>query len=133
MCFLSWIYNQPACCLCSLPDMGRLLIHHLYLLLIFSMLACQCPAVSGLFEWLRRTEAPPAAASSPPAAVAPALLAKDAQFEMATADEKFLAEAKLMELSPLDSCHYRVSVNQQVLNSGFLNLEFKNGSESQNT
>lgn len=106
--------------------MGRLLIHHLYFLLIISMLSCRCPAVSGLFEWLRQTEAPPAAASSPPVAVAPALLAKDAQFEMATADEKFLAEAKQMELSPLDSCHYRVNADQQVLNSGFINFELKN-------
>ncbi|GLD49422.1 protein brambleberry-like isoform X1 [Lates japonicus] len=89
--------------------MGRVLIlhHHRYLLLIVA-LACQCPAGSGLFEWLRRTEAPPPAAAAPPPAVAPALLAKDAQFEMATVDEKFLAEAKQMELSPLDSCHYRV-------------------------
>uniref|UniRef100_A0A3B4H4Q1 Brambleberry n=1 Tax=Pundamilia nyererei TaxID=303518 RepID=A0A3B4H4Q1_9CICH len=74
----------------------------------FSMLACQCLAVNGLFEWLRLTEAPRAAAPLQPAAVAPAHLAKDAQFEMATADEKFLAEAKQIELSPLDSCHYRV-------------------------
>lgn len=83
--------------------MGRLLI-----LLTVSMLACWCPAVSGLFEWLRRAEAPPAAASPPP--VVPALLAKDAKFEMVTADEKFLAEAKQLELSPLDSCHYRVNM-----------------------
>ncbi|XP_053571943.1 protein brambleberry-like [Bombina bombina] len=34
-----------------------------------------------------------------------------AQFEMTTTDEKFLAEAKQFELSPLDSCHYKV-VNQ---------------------
>lgn len=88
--------------------MGQLLIPQLYFLLIISVLACRCPTVSGLFDWLRRTEAPPATASAPPAAAVPALLAKDAQFEMATADEKFLAEAKQMELSPLDSCHYRV-------------------------
>ncbi|KAM9358582.1 protein brambleberry [Symphorus nematophorus] len=87
--------------------MGHPLIHHLCFLLI-SVLVCQCPAVSGLFEWLRRTEPPPPAAALPPAAAVPALLAKDAQFEMATADEKFLAEAKNMEISPLDSCHYRV-------------------------
>lgn len=87
---------------CSDPDMGHL-IHYLHLLL-----ACQCLAVNGLFEWLRLTEAPRAAAPLQPAAVAPAHLAKDAQFEMATADEKFLAEAKQMELSSLDSCHYRV-------------------------
>ncbi|XP_028260469.1 protein brambleberry isoform X2 [Parambassis ranga] len=79
-------------------------------LLMVVLLACQCPAVSGLFEWMRRAESPPAVAPPPPpaAAAAPALLAKDAQFEMVTADEKFLAEAKQMELSALDSCHYRV-------------------------
>ncbi|XP_045905555.1 protein brambleberry isoform X1 [Micropterus dolomieu] len=87
-------------------NMGRLLIHHLYFLLI-SLLACHCPTVSGLFEWLRQTEAPPAAAPPPPSVV-PALLAKDAQFEMATADEKFLAEAKQMDISQLDGCHYGV-------------------------
>ncbi|XP_044216967.1 protein brambleberry [Thunnus albacares] len=91
--------------------MGHLLLHHLYFLLI-SMLACQCPAVSGLFEWLRQTDNPPppaAAAAAPPSpAAAPAFLAKDAQFEITTADEKFLAEAKQLELSPLDSCHHRV-------------------------
>ncbi|XP_026201587.1 protein brambleberry [Anabas testudineus] len=84
--------------------MGHLQIHHLNFLLII----LACPAVSGLFEWLRQKEAPPAAASSPPVTAAPALLAKDARFEMVTADEKFLAEAKQMELSPLDSCHHRV-------------------------
>lgn len=91
--------------------MGHLLLHHLYFLLL-GMLTCQCPAVSGLFEWLRRTDNPPAAAAAPSpaaAAVAPALLAKDAQFEITTADEKFLAEAKQLVLSPLDSCHYKVN------------------------
>ncbi|MBN3285211.1 BMBL protein, partial [Polyodon spathula] len=29
-------------------------------------------------------------------------------FEMTTADDRFLAEAKQLELSPLDSCHYQV-------------------------
>ncbi|MBN3314595.1 BMBL protein, partial [Atractosteus spatula] len=29
-------------------------------------------------------------------------------FEMSVADERFLAEAKQLELSPLDTCHYRV-------------------------
>lgn len=88
------------------PDMADRLIHRL---LMVVLLACQCPAVSGLFEWMRRTEPPPAVAPPPAAAAAaPALLAKDAPFEMVTADEKFLAEAKQMELSALDSCHYRV-------------------------
>ncbi|XP_044151074.1 protein brambleberry-like [Bufo gargarizans] len=31
-----------------------------------------------------------------------------APFEMTTTDDKFLAEAKHLELSPLDSCHYKV-------------------------
>ncbi|XP_031725595.1 protein brambleberry [Anarrhichthys ocellatus] len=83
--------------------MGHLLIHRLYFLLICTL---ACPAVNGLFEWLREKEAPPPAA--PPAAEVPTLLAKDARFEMTIADERFLAESKLMELSPLDSCHYRV-------------------------
>lgn len=91
----------------SVADMVHLLTHRLWFLLI-SVLACQCPAVSGLFEWLKQADAPPAAAAPPPAAAVPALLAKDAPFEMATADEKFLAEAKHMEISPLDSCHYKV-------------------------
>ncbi|KAM7409302.1 hypothetical protein PAMA_000991 [Pampus argenteus] len=86
--------------------MGRLLLHRLYFLLI-GLLACQCPAVSALFEWLRRTDHPPAA-PPPPAAAAPAILTKHAQFEITTADEKFLAEAKQLELSPLDGCHHRV-------------------------
>ncbi|XP_029286133.1 protein brambleberry isoform X2 [Cottoperca gobio] len=93
--------------------MVNLPIHHLYLLLI-SMLACQCPPVSGLFEWLKGAGSPPAAPPPPPppppppAAEVTALLAKDAPFEMATADERFLAEAKQMEITPLDSCHYKV-------------------------
>lgn len=100
--------------MCFVPDMALLLIHHLSLLLI-SILACQCPAVSGLFEWLKGATAPPATAPPPPlTAEVPALLAKDAQFEMSTADEKFLAEAKQMELSPLDSCHYRVKFKFRV-------------------
>lgn len=73
------------------------------------------PVVSGLFEWLRRSETPAPPAAPPAATVIPALLHKDAQFEMATADEKFLNEAKHMEISPLDSCHYRVIVNTESL------------------
>ena len=103
---------------CSVPAMARLLIHCLYFLLI-SILACQCPAVSGLFEWLKEAGAPPAA--PPPAAAAavvvPALLAKDAKFEMATTDERFLSEAKQMELSPLDSCHFKVNLKFRVSQS----------------
>lgn len=86
-----------------LPDV---LIH-----LLITVLVCPAP-VSGLFEWLRQSERrsppPPPAAAPPPASVAPTLLAKEARFEMVIADEKFLAEAKHMEISPLDSCHYGV-------------------------
>lgn len=108
-----WQISPTSFCILTIPDMGRLLIHHLYFLLI-SLLACHCPTVSGLFEWLRQTEAPPAAAPPPPSVV-PALLAKDAQFEMATADEKFLAEAKQMDISQLDGCHYGVKFSLLVL------------------
>ncbi|KAA8589389.1 hypothetical protein FQN60_012754 [Etheostoma spectabile] len=92
--------------LCCVPAMTHLLTQRLYFLLV-SVLACQCPGVSGLFEWLKGAAAPPPAPPPPPAVV-PALLAKDAQFEMATTDERFLSEAKQLELSPLDSCHFKV-------------------------
>ncbi|CAK6964467.1 protein brambleberry [Scomber scombrus] len=90
--------------------MGRLLLHHhMHFLLILLLLVCQFPVVSGLFEWLKQIDNPPAAPPSPAAApVAPGLLAKDAQFEITTADEKFLAESKQLQLSPLDSCHHGV-------------------------
>ncbi|KAM3875821.1 protein brambleberry-like [Diretmus argenteus] len=88
-------------------------LRHLSVLLVVIILASRCPAVSGLFDWLRRTDAPTAAspAPGPPASgpPAPGPPARDAPpFEMTVADEKFLAEAKQMELSPLDSCHYKV-------------------------
>lgn len=82
-------------------------------LLLIGSLLCQPRPASGLFEWLRRTEAPPPPAVEPPqpADALPAPLAKDAPFEMAIADEKFLAEAKHLEMSPLESCHYRVRIS----------------------
>ncbi|XP_056132769.1 protein brambleberry [Lampris incognitus] len=73
--------------------------------LLTIVLATHCPAVGGLFEWLRQTESPPAA-TSPPTARLPAAVAPP--FEMTVIDEKFLDEAKQMELSPLENCHYRV-------------------------
>lgn len=91
-------------------DMVQSQIHQLCLLLI-GTLVYQPLTASGLFEWLRRAEAPPPAEEPPqPADLLPAPLAKDARFEMATADEKFLAEAKHFEISPLESCHYRVRI-----------------------
>ncbi|XP_061738917.1 protein brambleberry isoform X2 [Nerophis ophidion] len=86
------------------------LLPQLKFLLLLIILANRCPAACGLFEWLRQAKLPPAAAEPlPPAAQSSSIiLAKDAPFEMATADEKFLAEAKQMALSPLDTCHQRV-------------------------
>ncbi|XP_077391030.1 protein brambleberry isoform X2 [Festucalex cinctus] len=93
--------------------MGHLLSYHNDLLLLCILASC-FPAVGGLFEWLRQTEYPPAVTSPPPLPshppedVLPVIPAKDVQFEISTVDEKFLAQAKQMELSPLDSCHQRV-------------------------
>ena len=76
------------------------------ILLLVCVLASRCGPVSGLFDWLKQTQ--PGAPVLAPSLV-PGLPEGDAQpFEMTVADEKFLAEAKNMELSPLDSCHYRV-------------------------
>ncbi|XP_061594905.1 protein brambleberry [Cololabis saira] len=91
---------------------------HVFILLSVCL---ACPSVSGLFEWLRQTPPPPEA-GNPPEADAPAappapptapptdtpLLSAHAGFEVLTADEKFLAEAKQLQLSPLDGCHHRV-------------------------
>ncbi|XP_048867759.1 protein brambleberry isoform X1 [Brienomyrus brachyistius] len=65
-------------------------------------LASHCGPAGAFFSWLRKAAVPPAPVAPDPVGDAVP------QFEMALADEKFLAEAKLMELSPLDSCHYRV-------------------------
>ncbi|XP_019740930.1 protein brambleberry [Hippocampus comes] len=100
----------------QMTDMVHLPSSYNYLLLL-CILASSFPAVTGLFEWLRQKEEDPpggtAAAPSlppppPPADSDPSILAVEARFEMATTDEKFLAEAKQMELSPLDSCHHKV-------------------------
>uniref|UniRef100_A0A665T2Z4 Brambleberry n=1 Tax=Echeneis naucrates TaxID=173247 RepID=A0A665T2Z4_ECHNA len=88
--------------------MACLLICHRWCLLLAIALTCQGPGVSGLFDWLRHAEAPPVPTAPPPVGVAPALLTKEARFEMSTMEEKFLSEAKQLELSPLDGCHHRV-------------------------
>ncbi|CAL8237999.1 unnamed protein product [Boreogadus saida] len=72
--------------------------------LLFCVLALRCHVSNGLFEWLKPAQAPPAATLP---AIGPT--AKDSiPFEMTIADDKFLAEARQMELSPLGSCHYKV-------------------------
>lgn len=92
--------------------MGHPWIHHL---LLISLLSCQIPAVSGLFEWLRKAEPTAAAKPEPPKAEDhSAVVTRDAPFEIMTADERFLAQARDMETSPLDRCHYRVSLRPLV-------------------
>ncbi|XP_030621146.1 protein brambleberry [Chanos chanos] len=66
-------------------------------------LGTQFGTADALFNWMKREEPVPAAPvdhtmsqGDPP------------PFEMTVADEKFLSEAKQMNLSPLDSCHFRV-------------------------
>ncbi|XP_072527951.1 protein brambleberry [Salminus brasiliensis] len=76
-------------------------------LLVF-VLGTQCGIADAFFDWMKK--AAPAPASVPPAAPsAQSLLQGDVPpFEMSVVDEKFLAEAKQMDLSPLDSCHFKV-------------------------
>lgn len=69
------------------------------------MSSMQCGQVDAFFDWLKKAEPAPAPPKEP---VAPVLPQGDVPFEMSVVDEKFLAEAKQMELSPLDSCHFRV-------------------------
>ncbi|KAE8599869.1 hypothetical protein XENTR_v10017374 [Xenopus tropicalis] len=59
------------------------------------------------FGWFTRKASPSRGSSEPTAPADPKSL-PSAPFEMTTADEKFLAEAKHLELSPLDSCHFKV-------------------------
>ncbi|XP_055048607.2 protein brambleberry [Misgurnus anguillicaudatus] len=75
-------------------------------LLFLWMSSMQYSQVDAFFDWLNKPEPAPAPPKEP---LAPVLPHGDAPaFEMNVADEKFLAEAKQMELSPLDSCHFRV-------------------------
>lgn len=90
------------------------MLHAVVLRLLITALVCPAPAVSGLFEWLRspeRRSPSPADAPPPPPSAAPTLLATEAPFEMVVADEKFLAEAKHLEISQLDRCHYLVCLD----------------------
>ncbi|XP_062308838.1 protein brambleberry [Osmerus eperlanus] len=74
-------------------------VHHAVLALLLS-----CSTSTAFFDWMKRPAAP--SPSPPPAPVQPGGDAPP--FEMMVSDEKFLVEAKQMELSPLDSCHYMV-------------------------
>ncbi|XP_038248233.1 protein brambleberry-like [Dermochelys coriacea] len=62
---------------------------------------------SGFFGWLRQGAAP----ERDPVPLTPAPDSRslsNAPFEMTTGDERFLAEARHLDLSPLDSCHHKV-------------------------
>nr|XP_033786275.1 protein brambleberry-like isoform X2 [Geotrypetes seraphini] len=76
---------------------------------LLSMVLSLLRANYGFFGWLNRnapTESHPVPASPSPAPDTEVL--PSAPFEMTIADEKFLAEAKHLDLSPLDTCHYKV-------------------------
>lgn len=85
-----------------------------FVLLLVS--STQYAEVEAFFDWLKADPAPPA----PPAeSIVPILLhGETPAFEMSVVDEKFLAEAKQMELSPLDSCHFRVVAQLKATCSG---------------
>ncbi|XP_074841686.1 protein brambleberry-like isoform X2 [Carettochelys insculpta] len=83
-----------------------LLLGHRALLLptLFSLLFT--PA-SGFFGWLRQGPAPEKD-PVPPTPAPDERRLPNAPFEMTTGDEQFLAEARHLDLSPLDSCHHKV-------------------------
>ncbi|KTG46222.1 hypothetical protein cypCar_00014491 [Cyprinus carpio] len=94
---------------------GRLLRMGLWfvMLWVFSM---QFGEVHAFFDWLKKSAPAPA---PPEETIAPVLLhGETPAFEMSVVDEKFLAEAKQMELSPLDSCHFRVVAQLKAACSG---------------
>ncbi|XP_059402316.1 protein brambleberry-like isoform X1 [Carassius carassius] len=87
------------------------------MLWVFSM---QYGEVDAFFDWLKKSaQAPDPAPAPPEETIAPILLhGETPAFEMSVVDEKFLAEAKQMELSPLDSCHFRVVARLKAACSG---------------
>ncbi|XP_066479252.1 protein brambleberry-like [Tiliqua scincoides] len=63
-------------------------------------------------RWLNH-HATPENNSLPPTAAADPERIPHVSFEMMSADERFLAEARQLELSPLDTCHYKVVAQLQ--------------------
>ncbi|XP_067292294.1 protein brambleberry isoform X2 [Pseudorasbora parva] len=81
------------------------------------LLSVQYGEVDAFFDWLKKPE--PAPAPPPQEPIASILLQGETPaFEMTVVDEKFLAEAKQMDLSPLDSCHFRVVAELKATCSG---------------
>ncbi|XP_028814679.1 protein brambleberry isoform X2 [Denticeps clupeoides] len=77
--------------------------------LLLWVLAGHFGSAAAFFGWMKKAAPDPAPTPSAAANVHQNLpLAEPPPFEIAVADDKILAEAKQMELSPLDSCHFRV-------------------------
>ncbi|XP_066572256.1 protein brambleberry isoform X2 [Amia ocellicauda] len=74
--------------------------------LLVWVVCVQVCSVGAFFGWLKKQ--PPSPSPDPPGSPSGGVLQPVPPFEMNTVDERFLAEAKQLELSPLDSCHYRV-------------------------
>nr|XP_028594303.1 protein brambleberry-like [Podarcis muralis] len=72
-----------------------------------SLLLLLVASSSGFFGWLTRSGTPEKAPVPPAPPPDPARL-PHVPFEMTTADERFSAEARRLDLSPLDSCHHKV-------------------------
>ncbi|KAF7702002.1 protein brambleberry [Silurus meridionalis] len=90
---------------------GQMVQRHLICLELWVLIVCVlalCGEVDAFFEWVKK--AAPVPDSVPPAIPTrqPAVPSDSLPFEMSVADEKLLAEAKLIEMSPLDSCHFRI-------------------------
>ncbi|XP_033848843.3 protein brambleberry [Acipenser ruthenus] len=73
--------------------------------LVLGVLCGRVGLVVAFFGWMKET---PTTVEPPPAVVSANTHGETPPFEMTTADDRFLAEAKQLELSPLDSCHYKV-------------------------
>ncbi|XDV52498.1 hypothetical protein PO909_021225 [Leuciscus waleckii] len=82
------------------------------------LLSMQYGEVEAFFDWLKKPEPEPAPAPPPEPVSSILLQGETPAFEMTVVDEKFLAEAKQMELSPLDSCHFRVVAQLKATCSG---------------
>ncbi|XP_058879425.1 protein brambleberry-like [Acipenser ruthenus] len=73
--------------------------------LVLGVLCGRVGLAVAFFGWMKET---PTTVEPPPAVVSANTHGETPPFEMTTADDRFLAEAKQLELSPLDSCHYKV-------------------------
>ncbi|XP_060770691.1 protein brambleberry [Neoarius graeffei] len=94
----------------------HLICLQLWLLLV--RLLALCGEADAFFEWMKK-EAPAPVSVPPVMPTQPTPAPNDATpFEMSVADEKILAEAKLIDLSPLDSCHFRVVAQLKATCSG---------------